>query len=78
MSSTTFAPVATDSQTIPKILEEIVEAVSSDNESEKSSKVSKSKFAGKYNKFKYFAHWFVEEMKSKHIITGKHMWSVRG
>jgi hypothetical protein len=78
MSSTTFAPVATDSQTIPKILEEIVEAVSSDNESEKSSKVSKSKFAGKYNKFKYFAHWFVEEMKSKHIITtdqGKNMLS---
>ena len=78
MSSTTFAPVATDSQTIPKILEEIVEAASSDNESEKSSKVSKSKFAGKYNKFKYFAHWFVEEMKSKHIITtdqGKNMLS---
>jgi hypothetical protein len=78
MSSTTFAPVATDSQTIPKILEEIVDAVSSDNESEKSSKVSKSKFAGKYNKFKYFAHWFVEEMKSKHIITtdqGKNMLS---
>ena len=78
MSSTTFAPVATDSQSIPKILEEIVETVSSDNESEKSSKVSKSKFAGKYNKFKYFAHWFVEEMKSKDIITaeqGKNMLS---
>ena len=78
MSSTTFAPVATDSQTIPKVLEEIVEAVSSDNESEKSSKVSKSKFAGKYNKFKYFAHWFVEDMKSKHIISteqGKNMLS---
>jgi hypothetical protein len=78
MSSTTFAPVVTDSQSIPKILEEIVEAVSSDNESEKSSKVSKSKFAGKYNKFKYFAHWFVEEMKSKDIITaeqGKNMLS---
>lgn len=78
MSSTTFAPVVTDSQSIPKILEEIVEAVSSDNDSEKSSKVSKSKFAGKYNKFKYFAHWFVEEMKSKDIITaeqGKNMLS---
>jgi hypothetical protein len=78
MSSTTFAPVATDSQSIPKILEEIVEAVSSDNESEKSSKVSKSKFAGKYNKFKYFAHWFVEKMKSKEIISteqGKNMLS---
>ena len=78
MSSTTFAPVVTDSQSIPKIMEEIVEAVSSDNESEKSSKVSKSKFAGKYNKFKYFAHWFVEEMKSKDIITaeqGKNMLS---
>lgn len=78
MSSTTFAPVATDSQSIPKILEEIVETVSSDNESEKSSKVSKSKFAGKYNKFKYFAHWFVEKMKSKDIISteqGKNMLS---
>lgn len=43
--------------------------VVSDSESETMSKVTKPKFAGKYNKFKYFAHWFIEEMKSKDIIS---------
>ena len=43
--------------------------VASDSESETKSKVTKPKFAGKYNKFKYFAHWFIEEMKSKDIIS---------
>jgi hypothetical protein len=45
------------------------EKVSSDSEVEKTSKISKPKFAGKYNKFKYFAHWFIDEMKSKDIIS---------
>jgi hypothetical protein len=43
--------------------------IESESESETKSKVTKPKFAGKYNKFKYFAHWFIEEMKSKDIIS---------
>ena len=65
MSTVTFAPVL---DTVP-ILHVMDEKVSSDSEVEKTSKISKPKFAGKYNKFKYFAHWFVDEMKSKDIIS---------
>ena len=44
--------------------------INSDTASEsETQKKSKPKFAGKYNKFKYFAHWFIEEMKSKDVIS---------
>ena len=65
MSTVTFAPVV---DAVP-ILHVMDEKVSSDSEVEKTSKISKPKFAGKYNKFKYFAHWFIDEMKSKDIIS---------
>ena len=65
MSTVTFAQV----EDVVPTQHVVEETISSDSEVEKTSKISKPKFAGKYNKFKYFAYWFIDEMKSKDIIS---------